>query len=428
MAKADAPTTRRPRRSVRDLAPYVLTVGAVWLGWQVVLQPVLQRGPPAIAIKTAPGSPLVLRRAAEAELMAADDARTEAAAHVELAALWAREALSRSPFDVRALRVVGLTEDRLGREPQADDILTLAGNWSLRDDPTHAWLVQNRLRRGDYASALAHADTLIRRREDLRPSVFRLFTTAVNQSPQQALPIVARLVAAKPPWRQAYLDSLYRSREGLQAAVNLSLTLEANGAPLTDAELSQFYYQLMDKGLAEIVGVVRTRLNRPSAASAVTNGGFDTPSAPEPFQWKLAQQAGAIIEIVADDARPDDPALRIDHDGFASARIAEQLMFLPAGRQRLTYQFRTESGARPTRMDWTVRCLPNDQRILSTPAVPQTDSKWAANGMDFTVPADCKAQWLSLGADAGDRRAPVVVWMDKVAINANHQTPMSVEP
>ncbi|HUH22823.1 MAG TPA: hypothetical protein VLZ51_02035, partial [Brevundimonas sp.] len=229
MTAADAPTARRPRRSVRDLAPYVLTVGAVWLGWQVVLQPVLQRGPPAIAVKAAPGSALVLRRAAETELLAAESDGADAATHVDNAAFLAREALVRSPFDVRALRVIGLTEDRSGREDRADALLTLAGNWSLRDDPTHAWLVQHRLQRGDYASALAHADTLIRRRENLRPQVFRLFSTAAAQDPQRALPVVARLVAAHPPWRQAYLDSLYTSREGLQLAVNLAQSLEAGG-------------------------------------------------------------------------------------------------------------------------------------------------------------------------------------------------------
>lgn len=418
MTAADATPARRLRRSVKGLVPYALTVGAVWLGWQVVLQPVLQRGPPAVAVKAAPSSALVLRRAAETELLAAETDGGRAEAHVDNAAVLAREALARSPFDVRALRIIGLTEARSGRKDQADALLTLAGNWSLRDDPTHAWLVQHRLERGDYASALAHADTLIRRRETLQPQVFRLFSTAATQDPQRALPVVARLVAAHPPWRQAYLDSLYTSPEGLQLAVSLAQTLEAGGAPLSDAELGQFYYQLMDKGLVAAVGAVREHLNRPSAATAVTNGDFNPPSAPVPFEWTFAQQAGVVAEAVADDIRPEDPALRIDHDGYASSRIAQQIMFLKPGRHRLAYQARSESGGVPARMNWTVTCLPGDQRVLSAPAFPHVQRTWRPAGLDFTVPAGCQAQWLSLDTDAGDRRSPVVIWLDKVSVSA----------
>ncbi|MGV8930453.1 MAG: tetratricopeptide repeat protein, partial [Brevundimonas sp.] len=146
-----------PRRSAGagDIVSFGLIVGAVVLGWQIALQPLMQRAPVEAAIRIAPTSPLVLRRAAEAELGADRN---------DNAAVLGREAFARSPFDVRALRVVGLTEARAGREDQADDILTLAGNWSLRDDPTHAWLVERRLRQGDYSSAFAHADTLVRRR------------------------------------------------------------------------------------------------------------------------------------------------------------------------------------------------------------------------------------------------------------------------
>ena len=158
--KADREIAPRRGRGVQDVISYGLIAVAVVLAWQIILQPLSQRAPVETAIRLAPGSPLVLRRAAESEL---------AAGRVDNAAALSREALSRSPFDVRALRVFGLTEARAGREDEADDILTLAGNWSLRDDPAHAWLVERRLRSGDYVSAFAHADTLVRRRQDLQP-------------------------------------------------------------------------------------------------------------------------------------------------------------------------------------------------------------------------------------------------------------------
>ncbi|MCS6627388.1 hypothetical protein N0B44_31220 [Roseibacterium beibuensis] len=412
-ADAAAGPRARGRGRLAEYAPYALMIGAVWLGWQILLQPVTQRAPPELAVRLAPGSPLVLRRAAEAEFAAGhenDDAR-----RLENAAVLARETLARSPFNVRALRVIGLTEARAGRDVAADEILTLAGNWSLRDDPTHAWLVEYRLRRGDYASAFAHADTLVRRREDIRPTVFRLFTAAATQDAARALPEIAALVDARPSWRQAYLDSLYADVEGLQVAASLAILLQRGDAPLTNQELSQLYMHLLDKGQVEAVRTVRARLNRPPAAP-VSNGGFDDADAPQPFQWRLAQEAGAVVEIVADDVRPADPALRIDYDGYSTVRFAEQLLFLTPGRYRFTAEARAEAGEPGQRMAWTVTCSPSDLRVLSTPAVGRSATVWSPISAEFTIPAGCPGQWLRLESRGDDRRASTIAWIDRVAM------------
>lgn len=416
-ADASAAPRARGRDWLTEYAPYVLTVGAIWLGWQILLQPVIQRAPAGIAVRAAPGSPMVLRRAAEEEFAAghqADDPRA-AARRFDNAAALAREALARAPFNVRALRVVGLTEARAGRETAADEILTLAGNWSLRDDPAHAWLVEYRLRRGDYASSFAHADTLVRRREDIRPQVFRLFTAAATQDAARALPEIAALVDARPPWRQSYLDSLYANVEGLQVAANLAVLLQRGKAPLTNQELTQLYMHLLDKGQVEAVRTVRAQLNRPAVAP-VSNGGFGDAEAPQPFQWRLAQEAGAVVEIVADDVRPADPALRIDYDGYSTVRFAEQLLFLTPGRYRLTAEARAEAGEPAERMAWSVTCSPNDLRILATPAVGRSAAVWGPVSAEFTVPQGCPGQWLRLESRGDDRRARTIAWIDRVAV------------
>ncbi|NJC41277.1 hypothetical protein GGQ87_001535 [Brevundimonas alba] len=414
--RADAPAAPRARGRGRlaDYAPYVLTVGAVWLGWQILLQPVIERAPPEIAVRAASGSPTVLRRAAEAEFVAGQEAN-DARRYANAASL-ARDALHRAPFDVRALRIVGLTEARAGREAAADDILTLAGNWSLRDDPAHAWLVEHRLRRGDYASAFAHADTLVRRREDIRPQVFRLFTVAATQDANRALPEIAALLDARPPWRQSYLDSLYGTVEGLQVAASLAVMLQRGKAPLTNVELAQFYMHLLDKGQVPALRMVRARLNRP-ARGAVSNGGFDDETAPQPFQWRLGQEAGAIVEIVPDEVRPADPALRIEYDGYSSVLFAEQLLFLSPGRYRLTAEARAEAGEPGQRLVWSVTCSPGERRVLAAAALPRSASVWTPVSAEFTVPGDCSGQWLRLESSGGDRRAPTVAWIDRVAVN-----------
>ncbi|MDZ4390656.1 MAG: hypothetical protein U0974_13100 [Gemmatimonadales bacterium] len=403
-----ADTSPPPRRA--DVVPYVLTVGAVLLAWQIVIQPFMQRAPVEAAIRIAPGSPLVLRRAAEAEL---------AAARNDNAAALGRDALGRSPFDVRALRVVGLTEARAGRLDDADQLLTLAGNWSLRDDPAHAWLVEHRLRRGDYASAFAHADTLVRRRIDIQPQVFRLFTTAATQDPQRVLPVLTDLLAAGPPWRSAYLNSLYATNEGLQAAASMAVMLQSSRGPLTTPELQQFYVQAMAKGQIGVLTTVRARLNRPASGATVTNGNFDDPTAPEPFQWSLIQKAGATAEVMSDDTYPSNSALRVEYDGYTAANLARQRVFLEPGRYRLHTRSRTEAGEPAGRLEWALTCDPGGQSMLSASAIAvagASNRAWTQSVMDFSIPQGCPSQWLDLSGRPLDRRSPMVAWFDRIAV------------
>ncbi len=403
------PRVARSRISTGDVVSYGLTVGAVLLGWQIAIQPVLQRAPAEIAIRLAPGSPLVLRRAAESELIAG---------RVDNAAALGRDALQRSPFNVRALRVVGLTEARAGNLDRADELLTLAGNWSLRDDPAHAWLVEHRLRSGDYASAFAHADTLVRRRDDIRPQVFELFTIAGTEDPQRALPVIAGLLAAQPPWRPAYLNSLNRNLQDLQLAASLAILLESGRAPLSDEELGQIYRNLTAERQFQALGQIRERLGRPVPSVAVTNGRFDDPAAPEPFQWRTFQKAGIVVETVNDDLRPSNPALRINYDGYTTGTIAEQLTSLPPGGYRFRAEVRPEAGDPAARLAWTLTCAASGTRVASVPAgtFGVKPGAWGALSGSFEIPDNCPAQWLRLETRADDRRSPTIVWFDRIEI------------
>lgn len=408
--KADRPAVPRRRIGREDIASYGLIIGAIVLGWQMAIQPLMQRAPVEAAIRLAPGSPLVLRRAAESEL---------AAGRIDNAAALSRDALVRSPFDVRALRVFGLTEARAGREDGADDILTLAGNWSLRDDPAHAWLVERRLRRGDYASSFAHADTLVRRREDIQPQVFRLFTVAGSEDPQRSVPVIASLLAAEPPWRGAYLSSLSRTPQELQLAASLAILLEAGRAPLTNDELQRLYSVLLGQGQIEAISNIRGRINRPPPGVAVTNGNFADEKAAHPFQWQLFQKAGIVAEVVEDDLRPSNPALRVDYDGYAAGAVAQQLTSLAPGAYRFAAEVRTEVGDPATRLAWTLSCTTGGGPFASVPAGgPRgAPNSWKTLAGQFVVPNNCPAQWLRLETRADDRRTSVVVWFDRVTVS-----------
>ena len=397
------------RQRAAEAGAFVLVALTIWLGWQVIRELAVERLPVEQAIRLSPDSPSVLGRAAEAEF---------AAEQVDNAEYLARQSLSRAPFNVQALRVLGLTTAEKNQKPQADNMLTLAGNWSLRDDPSHAWLMNYRLSQGDYRSAFAHADTLARRRDDLRPQLFRLFTVAASTD-SRAVPVLAALLAAAPPWRPAYLSDLYQTEAGLGLAANLAIALNSTPVPFSNAELTNLYGQLLVKNRLEGMTAVRARLGRPEIGLALVNGDFELADQPLPFEWRLFNAGGAVSEILPDDVRGDS-ALRAQFGSYSSAPLAEQLTRLRAGRFRFSGQERSEAGDTGARLSWVVYCLESGEKIgESQIATIPGETGWKPFSFTFEVPTrGCSAQWVRLIPTPGERRTTVVGWYDRFSITS----------
>lgn len=397
-------------RSPASLVSYGLIAACVWLGWQVVMAPLSVRAPPNLALRLSPSSPETLRRAAEAELEAG---RTRNARDL------AGESLARAPFNARALRVSGLAVAREGDRATANTILTLAGNWSLRDDPAHAWLVDQRLRQGNYASAFAHADTLARRRPDTRPAVFNLFTTAAAADPR-ALGAFAGLVGISPPWRAAYLDYAQKREDGDAVLLGLSIALARTEAPLTTAELEQLYLGWLRENRLSALKIARTRLGRPPLSEHLQDGSFGgDPALARPFAWSLETAPGFMVEIVPDDLAEANKALRVEYSGYGGGIVGTQLLMLATGDYELRGAQRVETGPDSTTLTWSVRCFESDQEVARwrTPRREAGDTAWRGFLTTIRIPKEnCTAQWLRLAAEAGDERSNVVAWFDNLKV------------
>lgn len=399
-------------RHSRQIVGYAVTALSVWLAWEVLKAPVAARAPPSLAIRVAPGSPEVLQRAAEAEF---------AAERFDNARYLAEKSLSRAPFNARSLRVRGLVEAKGADTARANDLLTLAGNWSLRDDPTHAWLMENRLRQGAYGSSFAHADTLARRRADLYPQIFRLFTTAAATDPR-SVPSLVGLLAASPPWRNNYLNSLYERDEHAPVLAALAVGLEKTAAPLTNSELGHLYRMWASKGLFSGIRYLRTELRRPNPSVRLQNGSFSTQALPEdiPFQWRFGAAPGVAVQISEDDLGRGGGALRVQYDGRQPGVLAEQLMILPPGRIALSGQARFELPTDDAGMRWTIRCVETDTVVASALLSPPAPAggPWKRWMTSAEIPAAaCTAQWLRLETLPGERRRQIVIWFDNIRID-----------
>jgi len=397
----------------RNAAQYLLICGAVWLGWEVVKAPIVARVTPALALRLAPFSPETLRRAAESEFQAN---------RVDNALRLAEASLSRAPFNARAMRVRGLAEARLGDQRRADEMLTLAGNWSLRDDPAHAWLFDHRLRRGNYASAFAHADTLVRRRTDLYPTVFQVFATAAAHDPR-AMGALVKLLSDEPPWRAAFLDFLYQEEARAPVVMTLAVALRTTSAPFSQSERERLYDSWVRARRFAGLRPLRTYMGPDINGPPLQNGDFETALDQQvlPFGWNFNTGVGMTSSLVEDDNDADNMVYRLDYDGFSPGVFVTQLVLLEPGSYVLTGLVRAGRTG-DTHMQWRVQCAETDINLPDGGDVASPQD-WTEFNIAFTVPSEnCSAQWVRLAADPGDVRTSITASFDRIEIHRSQKS------
>lgn len=370
------------------------------LAWSVAVQAAIAVLPADLAARFAPGSPAVLTRQAQTEL---------AARRPDAAQVLARRALARQPFSVDALVVLGLARDQRGDHALADDLLTLAGNWSLGEARAHLWLFDRRMRLGDYPSALAHLDAVLRSRPDRRPALFELLQDLALADPAIAAATADRLALA-PNWRAPFLAYLGASDAGRGVAATLAASLHAAGKDLTRDETEALLRALLaSRDYGRLSGLAR-RIGVPAALSDPDFRGSDNPL---PFRWELLGGAGASVEIVTG-PEATSGVLTVQYDGYSADGLVRQLTFLPPGPYRLGGRATFEGD--PARLRWAVQCLDSGAHVSIRPNAVAAGGSGSFSGSFEIPPSGCELQWVQLLTDPAERRSEVVAAYESVRI------------
>ncbi len=379
------------------------------LGWQAVSMGVassfLLRDAPGQAARWRSGSADAWSRIATQRAIAADWSGSADAARI---------ALERAPLDAAALRALGLAEAAAKRMDVAAQLMLLAGQLGWRDVPTQLWLIQRSNEVGDRVVVAQRADGLLR--QNTQSAL--LFGTLRDLLADPVGGIaVAKQLALRPPWRQAFLASLGGDgRVRGEEIAALYRQLAAAGAPADTAESAALLDGLWRAGrYPEVEAVWRAA----GGEKLVGDGAFErSGSAPRgigPFTWQAPGLLGASVGIETPDHAWQGKALLVATKSIAAGPAVRQRLVLAPGRYALRFMLR-DGGKAATRPSWAMACAPAFSR--GSPSLSTTWSAaqrgWVLGEARFEVEPACPAQEIRLIVTP--MQGVGSLWIDSVSI------------
>lgn len=347
---------------------------------------------------------------AEGPLAAAD-----AAARAEIRLL-AEQALTADPLDAGALFLLGRIAEAEG-SAAATDLMQAAARRSLRQTGAVYYMMQRSFEAQDYAETLDRADAILR----TAPRMTRYIVPVLGRiaEDEDARTRLTDRLAAKPPWRVAFLSGLPQAITDARTPLNILLALRDSPAPPTTADLRGYLDFLIRKGFHELAYYAWLQFLPPedlSRAGLIYNGSFERPPSGLPFDWVIRTGPGVMVQM---SPAADLETGRALHVEFGHGRVdfgsVAQLTLLAPGAYRFEGRLRGELAGRRG-LVWQISCAGQRQKVLGrSEMMTGLAPTWRAFNFTFEVPADqqCRAQDLRLTLDArsaSERFVSGAVW------------------
>lgn len=365
-----------------------------------------------------PEAAVAARPTSDALAAAGDQAMT--AKRYAIAEAYGRQSLARSPFNVVALRVVGLSrEARNADDDKAAGYMALAGQLGWRDTPTQLWYVNTASQIGEYEIAMQRADALLRRRE-FSDEVLAFVRGAATKEAARGS-ILARLVE-NPGWRdRLFLDAKTMPEQQKLGVETLIASLRKSSAPVTREEIAPYLDGLIragDPGRAYRTWVLafgdrtdqwpRDPDFREAAAASMTA------TVALPFDWQISSPQGITTRFGS------KGGLELGIESRRRNVVAQQLMRLPPGAYHFEARLAGNAPRADTLLNWTIVCDPS--RIDADSGAKRTTPSASGTTMsfDFTVRSDavCDSQRLTLAGGSANASGTASIMIDRVAITA----------
>lgn len=327
------------------------------------------------------------------------------------------------PLDSSILKKLAIYWSASGDGTRSDALALIAAQRSLRDVESQTLALDTSLRKQDYVQSVQILDAVLRTQGKSRATLFPLLGTfAANPG---ALPALANVLAANPPWRANFMIDLARSSENANVPFQLLAMLKGTASPpqanevralifrlLADRNYDRAYYVWLDNLPAQDLKKV----------GLVFDGGFESNSRDLLFDWTFRERKNVDVRIISKRSSQADNALRIDFaKNFSPFSDVSQTLYLKAGNYRLEGEVKTENLQTERGLLWKILCVNEAKQFLAATPGHNGTSDWSSFKVDFSVPADsCVMQRLVLVLDAKaklDQKISGRIWYDNLKIS-----------
>lgn len=271
---------------------------------------------------------------------------------------------------------------RNGNKVMVPKLLEEARRRNPRSTEVRIFLLDHYLSTGNVAASINELGVL----KQLLPAASEpLASTAINLLAEPKTRELAVKAIRTSPMRMAILNDL--ARYGASAYLILAITPDLKRSPDgSDGIIDAFISRGDVSGAYQLWA--QTQSTDPSKGQArIRNESFNEKPNP-PFGWKLFANPSGTSEI-------RDGAAQITHSGASSDVLLSQLLMLPPGSYRLSFE--TEKGAEnATNFVWRLDCVGGSERLLELPLASLYSFEKQTADRFVVPPQGCPGQWIVL--------------------------------
>jgi hypothetical protein len=319
----------------------------------------------------------------------------------ERLALIAREvkALQVNPLGSKAIRHLALLAKDHGRQAQAEELLLVAANRSLRDLKAQADVLPILLAHKDFAGALYRLDGLFRSKPERTDELLKI-AAAFAATPESRLRLVS-VLAQNPPWRFMLMNEIAKKASTPTIAYSLLSDLRRTAAPPTRDEVRMVILRFIDDHNYETAYFVWLDFltdRELRKVAQIFDGSFELDPNNMFFDWTFNPMKNVELRIVPRSSASIDRVLRIEfantQDRFENL---SQILRLAPGSYLFSGEAKPENLRTEAGLVWKFYCLGNQVQLL-TEAMPfPQQSEWTHFEKEIIVPPDaCRTQLLRL--------------------------------
>lgn len=308
------------------------------------------------------------------------------------AAMLARSALRFDPTAVAAVSTLGLNAQAQGRTQEARKWFSYASALSRRDFQTQLWLIEDAVSHGDVGAALRHYDIALRTSSSAPDILYPVLVSAIeNPDVRKGM---ARTLAARPIWGSSFLLYTSGNAPDLHAMAALFSEVSQRGGIIPDEAQAYAVDRLVKQGDLETAWRYYSTLRRVTDSNRSRDQYFtaDLPF-PSILDWKPTNTGEIVVSLQRGERRGVVDFVGPPNIGGVMLR---QTQLLAPGTYVLEGHGMNVDLPEGSAPYWTLSC--NDGRELGRVAVPNSNRNRGSFGGQFSVPAGCRVQSLTLVA------------------------------